>query len=392
MKKHFKELIRNLDYPLLFTYIFLSLFGLVMIYSASQMTAIRVEGQSPDFFYQKQVTNLKIGAIFFLLALAFPYRRLSSTFLLKILMIIAIGLMVWLKLFGIGKEEVGSQSWILLAGRTFQPSEYFKLFLIVYLAGSFYNKSRKRASIQELGLNDITLPITVWILILLSVGTETDLGAAMIITAIAFGLLWASGLKGKVLGKFIFTFGALGSVVVGLLLLVKGDSILTAGRLGRFTSYRNPFEYSQGSGHQVINGYYAIGNGGLEGLGLGQSIQKLGYLPEPHTDFIMAIISEELGMLGVIIALGGLGFIVLRALYISMTAKNVLASMLAAGIGVWIGVQTFVNVGGLTGLIPLTGVTLPFISYGGTSIFLLSLAMGILINISTFYRIEKRKH
>ena len=156
-------------------------------------------------------------------------------------------------------------------------------------------------------------------------------------------------------------------------------------------SYLNPFEYEDGSGHQVVNSYYAIGGGGLEGRGLGQSIQKLGYLPEPQTDFIMAIIMEELGIWGVLIVLGGLGFIVYKGFSIALRTKDPLARMIAAGIASWIGWQSFINLGGVTGLIPLTGVTLPFISYGGTSIIILSLAMGILINVSMFEKVERKK-
>ena len=110
--------------------------------------------------------------------------------------------------------------------------------------------------------------------------------------------------------------------MVGLLLIIKRDSIFNESRLGRFTSYRNPFEYAEGSGYQIINGYFAIGSGGLEGKGLGQSVQKLGYIPEPQTDFIMAIIAEELGLLGVFIVIGGIGFIVLRGFWIAMTTKT----------------------------------------------------------------------
>ena len=135
----------------------------------------------------------------------------------------------------------------------------------------------------------------------------------------------------------------------------------------------------------------AIGSGGLSGLGLGQSIQKLGYLPEPHTDFIMSVIAEELGVFGVLFVLGGLGFIVLKGLAIAMTTDDPLARMLATGVSSMIGIQSFVNLGGLTGLIPLTGVTLPFISYGGTSVILLSLAMGVLMNVSMFHKYEKSK-
>ena len=133
-----------------------------------------------------------------------------------------------------------------------------------------------------------------------------------------------------------------------------------------------------------------MGQGGLEGVGLGQSVQKLGYLPEPQNDFIMAIIAEELGIFGVSIVIVGIGIIVFRSLYIAMTTKDPLARMIAGGIGSWIGFQTFVNLGGVSGIIPLTGVTLPFISYGGTSILMLSLAMGILINVSMYYKREKK--
>lgn len=391
MKNYFKLYVKNFDYAMFAVYIFLTVFGLVMIYSASQMTAITSDLQSPDFYYNKQIAALKLAAIVFIIAVIFPYRNYSKKGILAITMFAAIILEVWLITKGGGADDVGSRSWIYIGGRSFQPSEYFKIFIIIYFSGVFYNKSKRLNSIQNLKINDLTAPISIWLLIIIFVGTETDLGAVIIIFCIAMGLLFASGLSGKVLAKFILVVGGVGGVAFGLLLLILKDSIFTESRLGRFTSYKNPFEYSTGSGHQVINGYYAIGNGGLEGLGLGQSIQKLGYLPHPHTDFIVAIIAEELGIFGIILALGGIGFIVLKAFYIAATTKDVLARMLAAGIGSWLGIQTFINVGGVSGLVPLTGVTLPFISYGGTSIFLLSLAMGILINVSTFYKIDKRK-
>lgn len=156
-------------------------------------------------------------------------------------------------------------------------------------------------------------------------------------------------------------------------------------------AYLDPFKDANEYGYQMVNGYYAIGSGGVKGLGLGQSIQKMGYLPEPQTDFILAIISEELGTFGIAIVLFGLGFIVYKAMRLAIKAKDPLARMIAAGIGSWIGIQTFINVGGLSGLIPLTGVPLPFISYGGTSIILLSLAMGILANVSMIVKKDNQQ-
>lgn len=391
MKKYFAYYVRNFDYPLFFTYVFLCLFGLVMIYSASMMVAMVYEDAEPNYFYKKQLFNLFVAAFAFLIGAFFPYKHYSNKKLMVFLLGVMLILLFWVWNFGIGADTTGSQSWISLFGlMTFQPSEFAKLFIILYFAGAFYRKSLK-ASIEDLQPNNIVYPILVWILVIFCVGNETDLGAVAIISGIAFAVVAASGIRMKTFVKFFAVLAGLGTAAIGIVLLFKGDSILTENRIGRFKSFLNPFEYEGGSGHQIINGYIAIGSGGLEGVGLGQSVQKLGYLPEPQTDFIMAIVAEELGILGVIIVLGGLGFIVFKALSVAMKTKDPLARMIAAGIASWIAIQTFINLGGLSGLIPLTGVTLPFISYGGTSIILLSLAMGILTNVSMYVKLENKK-
>ena len=392
MKQYFKSYFRNFDYGLLFVYIFLMLFGLVMIYSSSIWVAIVYKDAEPNYYYYKQLTNIFLALVVFFAAAIIPYRNLKSKQLLLPLMILMIVLELWVTFAGHGKEETGSQSWISLFGlMNFQPSEFAKLFILVFFAGTFYRKSVNKGSIQLLKFDDISYPLGMWLFILGCVALETDLGALMIIFVVAVAVVLASGLRGKTLLKVFGLLTGLGVVLVGTLLVVKWDSISTVGRMGRFTSYLDPFAYAKGAGYQVVNGYYAIGSGGLEGKGLGQSTQKLGYIPEPQTDFIMAIIAEELGVLGVSIVILGLGFIVLRGFYIAMSTKDPLARMLATGISTWIGLQTFINLGGLSGIIPLTGVTLPFISYGGTSILLLSVAMGILINVSTHHKLEKRK-
>ncbi len=391
MKKYFATYIRNFDYLLFFTYVFLCLFGLVMIYSAGMMVGIMYEDGTPDYFYRKQVLNLAVGAVVFCLGAFFPYKHYSSKPVMMIGMLIMIILLVWVKVAGVGLEETGSQSWISLLGMSFQPSEFAKLFIILYLGGSFYRKSLKYPSIQSVTPNDIINPILIWLLILAGVGTETDLGAFIILFFIAISVAWLSGIEGKSLTKFFVVLGGVGGLLSAVLLLFKYDTIFNGSRAGRLQAWSNPFEYADGSGYQIINGYLAIGQGGLEGVGLGQSVQKLGYLPEPQNDFIMAIIAEELGIMGVALVLLGIGIIVMRSFYIAMTTKDPLARMIAGGIGSWIGFQTFINLGGVSGLIPLTGVTLPFISYGGTSIMMLSLAMGILINVSMYYKRDKKK-
>ncbi|MGE7020582.1 FtsW/RodA/SpoVE family cell cycle protein [Solibacillus cecembensis] len=392
MKSYFKQYLRNFDYGLFFVFIFLSLFGLVMIYSSSIWVSIVYLGESPDYYFLKQRTNLILAFLLFLVVVIVPYKRLSSKVILMPLMVLMIILEFWVTFAGNGKTTTGSQSWISIFGlMNFQPSEFAKLFIIIFFAGTFYRKSINKGSAQLLKFDDISFPLGMWLFILGCVGLETDIGALFIIFVIAMSVVVTSGLRGKVLLRIFGMISGLGAVVVSALLLLKWESISTASRIGRFTSYLDPFAYAQGSGYQVVNGYYAIGSGGLEGKGLGQSVQKLGYLPEPQTDFIMAVIAEELGLLGVSIVILGLGFIVIRGFYIAMITKDPLARMLAAGISTWIGLQTFINLGGLSGIIPLTGVTLPFISYGGTSILLLSVAMGILINVSTYHKIEKRK-
>ncbi|MER2189888.1 MAG: FtsW/RodA/SpoVE family cell cycle protein [Solibacillus sp.] len=394
MGKYYSKYMRNFDYGLLFVYIFLCIFGLVMIYSSSMFVAIVSDGEAPNYYYKKQLINLAVACLAFVVVVLFPYHNYRNKSILKFLAVVMVVLEVWLFTAGIGKEEVGSQSWIRLFGlMTFQPSEYAKLFVILYFAGVLYNKSvSNRKDIQRLTVNDIKFPTIAWVVILGCVAAETDIGAVLLIFSIALGIFVASGMRGKILLKFSIVLGFFGSIAVAILLLIKRESIFNESRLGRFTSYRNPFEYAEGSGYQVINGYYAIGSGGIEGKGLGQSVQKLGYLPEPQTDFILAIIAEELGVFGVTVVLLGIGYIVLRGLWIAMTTKDPHARMIAAGISTWIGLQTFVNVGGLSGIIPLTGVTLPFISYGGTSILLLSVAMGILINVSVHHKIERKQY
>lgn len=306
--------------------------------------------------------------------------------------VVMLSLLLLVHFIGYG-ENVGARSWIAIKLGSFtlgsiQPSEVAKLIIIIYFA-SFFAKKNKSATLDSLN-KSIGPPITILVLVIGSVMLETDIGTSFIIIAIALSVMAASGIKAK-------TFMKLSGLIATFLLVLTPfmyffwDTIMTPSRQGRFLAFLNPFDYLQGSGYQIANGYIAIGSGGVKGAGLGNSVQKMGYLPEPHTDVIMAVISEELGILGAIIVLGGLGFIVLRALTIALKAKDPQARMLAAGVGSMIAIQTFVNIGGLTGLIPLTGVPLPLISYGGTSVILMSIAIGILMNVSMFVKLENNK-
>ncbi|MGI2327329.1 FtsW/RodA/SpoVE family cell cycle protein [Planococcus sp. YIM B11945] len=387
MKQYIKRYAKHFDYPLFFTYIALALFGLVMIYSASMAWSVNYYGWEPDHFYKQQMINLLLAFPVFLVAAIFPYKHFQRIGFLKLIVaVIFIGLIL---VHFIGYAGGGAKSWINLGFASIQPSEIAKVGIILYLAGVFANKNKK-GSINNFN-QSIAPPVVVLTGVLFFVFLEPDLGSMLIIGAVGLCVMLASGIRFKLYLKLASIVIAGAALFILPVVLFAQDVIFTEKRLGRLEAFFNPFSDELGFGMQIVNGYLAIGSGGLSGLGLGQSIQKLGYLPEPHTDFIMSVIAEELGIFGVLFVLGGLCFIVLRGLTIAMTAKDPLARMLAAGVASMVGIQTFVNLGGLTGLIPLTGVTLPFISYGGTSVILLSLAMGVLMNVSMFHKVEKMK-
>ncbi|WP_416145003.1 FtsW/RodA/SpoVE family cell cycle protein [Planococcus koreensis] len=387
MKQYIKRYAKNFDYPLFFVYIALTLFGLVMIYSASMAWSVNYYGDDPDRFYIQQLINLSLAFPVFAVAALFPYKHFSKKWMLMtILAVIFLGLVL---VHFIGYAAGGAQSWINLGFANIQPSEVAKVGIIFYLSGVFANKY-KNGNINKLN-ESVAPPVIILTLVLLSVFLEPDLRSMMIIGAVGLAVMAASGIQFKFFARLAAIVVGASAIFILPIMIFASDMIFTEKRLGRLDAFFNPFSDELGFGLQIVNGYLAIGSGGLSGLGLGQSIQKLGYLPEPHTDFIMSVIAEELGVFGVLFVLGGLAFIVLRGLSIAMTTKDPLARMLATGVSSMIGIQAFVNLGGMTGLIPLTGVTLPFISYGGTSVILLSLAMGVLMNVSMFHRFEKSK-
>lgn len=384
MIPYFKRYTENFDYPLFFTYLFLCLFGLVMIYSASMVWSVNRYGFEPDHFYRKQILNLVLAFPIFIVASLFPYKHFRKKPVMIAMLVVMFGLLV--SVHFIGFVAGGAKSWINLGFGNIQPSELAKIIIVLYFAGVFANKAT-RGPIDSFN-QSIAPPVTVLVVAVALIISEVDIGSAMILFFTAISVMAASGLKIRTFVKLSAVMVAGLALILPILYLAR-DKFITEKRLGRIEAFLNPFEYEQGFGYQVVNGYLAIGAGGWKGLGLGQSVQKLGYLPEPQTDFIMAIIAEELGLMGVLIVIGGLGFIVLRGLSIALHATDPHARMIAAGIASIIGFQTFINLGGLLGLIPLTGVPLPFISYGGTSVVLLSLAMGILLNVSMFVKYEK---
>lgn len=358
---------KRVDWILLIGIIIISLFGLLMIYSASYVWAEYKFGD-PYKFVKTQALFLLLGYILIVMMLRVPYTKYLSKanlifgvcFLLLILVLIP----------GIGTVRNGSRSWFGIGGFGVQPSEFAKLGMIIFTS--------KYLAFNEKALKDIkkgVLPILgILMLVFGLIMLQPDFGTGVIIVISIIALLFVSGVK---MGFFIkMGFLGLGGVV--------GLIIMAPYRMKRIVSFLNPWSDPLGSGFQIIQSLYAIGPGGLLGLGLGNSIQKHFYLPEPQTDFIFAIISEEFGFVGVLIVATLFLVIIYRGFRIAIYCENKFGKYLAFGITFQLAFQALLNLMVVVGLIPVTGVTLPFLSYGGSSLLITMLSMSILLNISKY--------
>ncbi|MGC9933208.1 FtsW/RodA/SpoVE family cell cycle protein [Priestia aryabhattai] len=375
----FKKILKCYDYKFISALVVLSLIGLIMVYSASMVTAISRYGVSGDYFYKKQKLALIAGFIIFTLSAIVPYKIYQEKAVLKILLGVAVALLILVLAFG--HTAGNAQSWFKIGPIAIQPLEITKLTLIIYLAAVFANKQEYINDLKRSILPPMLVVFFICFLIIL----QPDYGGALLILGTVAAIVLCSGISKKSILK-ISLLGVIGTLIMLAVLLVTGnmDLLFSPGRLARFTGFLHPFENQQGDGYQLVNSYVAIGNGRILGMGLGQGIQKTGYLPESHTDFIMAIIAEELGFWGVLLVLGLLFFIIFKGLKTAIKCRDPFGALLAIGISVMMAVQVFVNLGAVTGLLPITGVTLPFISFGGSSLTLLMLAAGILTNVSMF--------
>ncbi len=269
MKQYIKRYAKNFDYPLFFVYIALTLFGLVMIYSASMAWSVNYYGDPPDRFYKQQLVNLALAFPVFAIAALFPYKHFSKKWMLMtVLGVIFLGLVL---VHFIGYAAGGAQSWINLGFASIQPSEIAKVGIIFYLAGVFSNKY-KNGTINKLN-ESIAPPIIILTLVLLSVFFEPDLGSMMIIGAVGLSVMAASGIRFKFFARLAALVIGASALFILPIMIFASDMIFTEKRLGRLDAFFNPFSDELGFGLQIVNGYLAIGSGGLSGLGLGQSIQ-----------------------------------------------------------------------------------------------------------------------
>jgi cell division protein FtsW len=376
----FKKILKSYDYSLIIAIILLSLFGLVMVYSASMASAVQRYFVPSDYFYQKQKLYLIVSGLIFVGIALFPYKIMKSTkFLLPM---VGFSILSLLGLFLFGQVRGNAQSWYDFGFISIQPAEFVKISIIIYLSAVY---AKKQAYINKFN-HGVLPPLAYLVIVLGLIAFQPDFGTALIIGLIAGTIIISSGMNIKTITKLVM----LGMILLSPVILVLQDEIFSEKRLERFQVLSNPFEDELDSGFHLANSYIAIGSGGVNGLGLGKSVQKLGYLPESHTDFIMAVIAEELGVWGVSFIILTLGYIVLRGIYLGLRCKDPFGSLLAIGISSMIGIQSFINLAGVSGVMPLTGVPLPFVSYGGSSLLQLAIAAGILVNVSMFVKYENK--
>ena len=360
---------KKFDLLLFITIITISLFGIIMIYSASYIWA-EYKFNDPFKFVKHQGLFFIIGIIMMLITSKIPYKVYFAK--ANTLLLISIILLILVIIPGIGTVRNGSRSWFGIGSFGIQPSEFAKLTLIIFTS-KYLTKNEKNLKYIKKGVLPILgIVILVFGLIML----QPDFGTGMIILVSIIGLLFVSGVD----FKFFIRLGLIG--VVGIVLLIA----IAPYRLERILSFLNPWSDPLGSGFQIIQSLYAIGPGGLFGQGFMNSRQKHFYLPEPQTDFIFSIISEEFGFLGILIVATLFIIIIFKGFKIAQNSGDKFAKFLAFGITFGLAFQAILNLMVVVGLIPVTGVTLPFLSYGGSSLLITLISMGVLLNISRYQR------
>ena len=380
-----KKIFSKMDKPLLFATMVFFLFGLVMILSASSMESYMRYGSSPYHYFYRQAIFLALGSILFLIIIRIPtkaYKGLS--YILMILILLVLGI---LSIYGYAANN--AQSWFQLGPINIQPSEFAKIISIIFLA-SYYDKNKDNLN----NIWTLTKPIIPILIIVILVAIQPDLGTALIIALISFFMFFALPMTKKC--RFKFTSLIVGFIlIVGLVFLVTKGTILKGYQLERF-NYLDPCErYQEDSGYQLCNSFIAFKNGDLTGQGIGKSTQKYLYLPESYTDFIFPIIVEEWGLIVGIIIIVSYLFIIFRIYMIARKATTLQGSLLAYGVCIYIFLHIAINLGGVMGIIPLTGVPLPFLSYGGSYVFnlmaSLAIAQRVAIESNTITKKKKKK-
>ncbi len=352
------------DLKLLFPVLFLVGIGIVMIYSASSALALK-KYKTDYYFLVKQGTFSVIGIMALVFCRHFPYRFYRS--LVYPILIFAWCLLLAVLLTGFGHSAGGALRWLRFGAVSFQPSEFARFALIIYLA---YSMTKKEGQLKAFSVGFLPHVLILGIFTAL-IMLQPDFGSAVMLAALTWIMLFLGGVRWWHLGSTLLVLLPIGYFVM----------INASYRFARLMSFMDPWEYPTDAGYQIVHSLMAFGTGGLWGTGIGKGYQKLFYLPEPHTDFIFSVIGEELGLMGVIAIMGLYVLIFWRGLTIARTTPDTFGMFVAAGLTISMALQVCVNMAVTLGLLPTKGLSLPFLSYGGTSLLLNMAAMGILMNI-----------
>ncbi len=361
----FTETDKRPDYILLISTLLLVTVGTVMIYSSSSILAME-RYHDAQYFLKKQLFFVLIGMTGMILLMKVPYAKLRyaaypslavAAFLLGLVLIPHVGV-----------KAGGATRWLNLGIVTFQVTELAKVALVLFLA---HFLTRKIGQVRQFS-HGIAIPLGVTVVIVGLALIEPDFGSAAILMAILVMMLYLAGTRLAYLGGLAAAF------LPAALYLVVHKSY----RMARLTAFLDPWKDPRHSGFQIIQSLLSFGSGGAFGVGLGDGMQKLFYLPEPHTDFILSVIAEESGFIGVGIVILLFGVLIFRGFLIAFKAPDLFGTLLAAGLTMTLALEAFINIAGVMGLIPLKGLALPFLSYGGSALLMSMASVGILLNIS----------
>lgn len=379
--------IRHIDWWVLVPYGLLCIFSIMMVFSASYSWVTEQYLIPGNSYMIRQAVFVVLGFVFMGVTF-FSNRHLwrKHWFLHSILFITAALLILVLIMGKIDPKYSanGASAWIPVGPLHLQPAEFAKLSVILYLADIMAMRQRyisKGHYFWETMRHTIG-PLVIIAALIFLVLLEPDTGGTAILLAICFIMTLASGFPWQ--RSLAMLLGAVAALGAGFFIFVKtlAPHMSQYYQVQRLLAVVHPFELVKTSGKQLVNSMYAINHGGLFGVGMGNGVMKTGYLPEPYTDFILSTITEELGIVGATLVVGAIVFLVIRIVYIGNKAKNPYNSLLMYGIATLIMIQMMFNVGAVVGLLPITGVTLPFISYGGSSMLVLSIAIGMVLNVS----------
>lgn len=377
---------RHSDWKLLIPYFILLGIGILMVYSSSSYFAMSQFNNSEYFLIRQFIFSI-LSVLVILIGSTVTKRLYTSKRFIGISLLVIMLMLLYVLIKGIAVN--GASAWIDLGLFSVQPSELLKIMMVLYLATFLSNNEDKFACIQRSKNTNVfkeifkvgKKPVMVIAIFLFLVLIQPDMGGVIIIGAICVTMLLMSGLP------FWMGLSAIAAVLafyfafIGLVKWQGGLPLVPAYMMDRFTAFLDPFEDVRNSSFQLVNSFYALARGGLFGVGIGESVQKTGYLPESYTDFIIPIMAEELGLFRVLAVLATFFYMIFRMYRISLSIKDSFGQLVCIGMSTLFLVQGTINVGGAVGILPLTGVTFPFVSYGGSSLIVTSVALAIVNNI-----------